>query len=503
MTIIPILWYRPNKDREYFVKIRVTDKKKVSYVNLNITIQKKFWYKDHINKQHPDHIRLNNLIKQTVEELKTRLEPKNVAPEIKKVVSKANSIKKDPNVSFPNNTVGSLLQSFIDEYMSNGKIGTGKKHKVILKHLIKSGLDIIGLEEFDPSHINKFRAHLISAGVDVQGRHTYEKVIRKIFNRAIEQGKRTSLHPFNGIRNKVPTPRTPRHLSLRKLIQMEEHLITAKLKVDNYNIAVSMFLFSTYSYGMRFGDVVTLRWSNIKDLVIGYNMRKTQQQIRIKLEGKHANLIKLYLPEEIYPRLFLEGVNRYDELKEQGLTEKHPIIRLEAEYYKWRTIYYTRASKLPSEEITFENLHKNKSNLFSESEYDCFLKVLKERDKELLRLVKIQSLRSEDYIFPLLKNEKKTILYEYNEVSSKNVIVNKELKVVAKKLNVAPFSFHASRHSFANNIRDVEPDILKISRMLGHHSLSQTQEYLKRFERTDEYKANKEFIKAHDEHFLM
>jgi integrase len=117
--------------------------------------------------------------------------------------------------------------------------------------------------------------------------------------------------------------------------------------------------------------------------------------------------------------------------------------------------------------------------------------------------VKIQSLRSEDYIFPLLKNEKKTILYEYNEVSSKNVIVNKELKVVAKKLNVAPFSFHASRHSFANNIRDVEPDILKISRMLGHHSLSQTQEYLKRFERTDEYKANKEFIKAHDEHFLM
>jgi hypothetical protein len=72
MTIVPILWYRPNKDKEYFVKIRITDNKNVSYINLNISIPKRYWYKDRITNQHPDSIRLNNLITQTVEELKTR-----------------------------------------------------------------------------------------------------------------------------------------------------------------------------------------------------------------------------------------------------------------------------------------------------------------------------------------------------------------------------------------------------------------------------------------------
>ena len=72
MTIVPILWYRPNKDKEYFVKVRITDNKKVSYTNLNISIPKRYWYKDRITNQHPDSVRLTALISQTVEELKTR-----------------------------------------------------------------------------------------------------------------------------------------------------------------------------------------------------------------------------------------------------------------------------------------------------------------------------------------------------------------------------------------------------------------------------------------------
>jgi integrase len=117
-------------------------------------------------------------------------------------------------------------------------------------------------------------------------------------------------------------------------------------------------------------------------------------------------------------------------------------------------------------------------------------------------LINIQSITSDQYIFPLLSNEKKNITQEYNEVSSKNAIINKELKAVAKRMDIAPFSFHAARHSFANNIREVEPDILKISRMLGHHSLSQTQDYLKRFERTEGYVSNDRFIGLHDDFFL-
>lgn len=165
MTIVPILWYRPNKDKEYFVKIRITDNKNVSYINLNISIPKRYWYKDRITNQHPDSVRLNNLITQTVEELKTRHKTPAVAPTPTSEPKKKSSVKKNPNHSFPDKTVGSILESFVEEFASNGKIGSAKKHKVILNHAIKSKIDMVGLEEFDSSHINKFRSYLIEQGV--------------------------------------------------------------------------------------------------------------------------------------------------------------------------------------------------------------------------------------------------------------------------------------------------------------------------------------------------
>jgi integrase len=501
MTIVPILWYRPNKDKEYFVKIRITDNKKVSYTNLNISIPKRYWYKDHITNQHPDSVRLNALISQTVEELKSRYKTPAVVTIPTSETKKKSSVKENPNHSFPDKTVGSMLESFVEEFASNGKIGSAKKHKVILNHAVKSNIDMVGLEEFDSSHINKFRSYLIEQGVQPQGRHTYEKVIKKVFNRAIEKGYRTSLHPFMGFRSKVPKPKPPRHLSIFKLHGMEELLIYSRLKTTLIQTAMSMFLFSTYSYGMRFGDVVTLRWDNIKDLKIGYNMRKTKHDIIIKVTAKHANLIKTYLPEDLYPRIYQDGKDCYKDLKSAGLTSLHPIIDLERKYYKWKLEFMKRIQKLPEAERSYKNLKLN--NILSPTEIEQFTQVLNGRDAELLRLVTTHSHRSSDYIFPLLSNDKKTLTKEYNEVSSKNVLINRELKVIATKMNIAPFSFHASRHSFANNIRDVEPDILKISRMLGHHSLSQTQDYLKRFERTDEYQSNERFIGVHDDLFLM
>ena len=501
MTIVPILWYRPNKDKEYFVKIRITDNKNVSYINLNISIPKRYWYKDRITNQHPDSIRLNNLITQTVEELKTRHKTPVVAPTPTSEPKKKSSVNKNPNHSFPDKTVGSILESFVEEFASNGKIGSAKKHKVIHKHAIKSKIDMVGLEEFDSSHINKFRAYLVEKGVQPQGRHSYEKVIKKIFTRSIESGLRTKLHPYTGIRTKVPTPKPPRHLGKKEIHMLEEMLIYGFGRDNLHYTSIAMFLFSTFSFGMRFGDVVTLKWSIIKDLHIGYNMRKTQHALVVKLTSKHANLIKSFLPESLYPKLIVDGEDQFVKLRNAGVTNDNPILELEHKYLFWKVEFTRRLKELPEDLRTWQHIKKNP--LLNEEETLTFKKVIQERDKELFRLITIRSNTSTDYIFPLLANERKTLTKEYNEVSSKNTLVNKELKVVAKRLEISPFSFHTARHSFANNIRDVEPDILKISRMLGHHSLSQTQDYLKRFERTEGYKSNDLFIGAHDDFFLM
>jgi integrase len=501
MTIVPVLWYRQNKNKEYFVKIRITEGKKVSYINLNISIPKRLWSKSKVSNQHPDSLRINNLINQTIQEIKSRSEVTTLIVQSPSKTNKSTQPKGSPAFTFPESSIGGALQRLIEDLQSNGKIGTAKKHKVILNHLIKSKLDALGLNEFDSSHINKFRKYLIDTGVQPQGRHSYEKVIKKIFTRSIESGLRTKLHPYTGIRTKVPTPKPPRHLGKKEIHMLEEMLIYGFGRDNLHYTSIAMFLFSTFSFGMRFGDVVTLKWSIIKDLHIGYNMRKTQHALVVKLTSKHANLIKSFLPESLYPKLIVDGKDQFEKLKNAGVTNENPILELEHKYLFWKVEFARRLKELPEDLKTWQHIKKNP--LLNGEETLTFKKIIQERDKELFRLITIHSNTSSDYIFPLLSNERKTLTKEYNEVSSKNASINLELKVVAKRLGIAPFSFHAARHSFANNIRDVEPDILKISRMLGHHSLSQTQDYLKRFERTEGYKSNDLFIGMHDDFFLM
>ncbi len=500
MTIKPILWYRVNKNKEYFIKIRITEKTKATYVNLNISVAKRYWNNGRITKGHPEADRLNRLIRETIYSLEQRLIPKNTND--KKLASTPNSTANDDKITFPKSSVGSMLKSFIDDFASKGKIGSAKKHKVVLNHAKAAGIDIIGLNEFDQSHIFRFRTYLTDhAKVQPQGRHTYEKIIKKVFSRAIEQGLREGHHPFLGMKFKVPKPKQPRHLSRYELHVMEERLIYRHHLSRNHHIALAMFLFSTYSYGMRFSDVATIRWSDIKDLTLDYKMRKTDEPIVLKITNKHANLIKDFLPEKLYPSIFSGRENIYNALVENKTNLKHPIIDLENEYMKMKVEFIERIATLPENKWNYDYVKKN--NPFSNEERENLNNIVKKRDKVLLNLIDIQSKSSTDYIFPLLKKNYPSLTSEYNDISAKNVIINNELKDYAKVANIAPFSFHASRHSFANNIRDVEPDLLKISRMLGHKSLTLTQEYLKRFEKTEDYTSNQRFINSHDDILLL
>lgn len=497
MTITPILWYRPNKNNEFFIKIRISDRDRVKYVNLKIAIPRRYWNKGKVSRSHPDATRLNELINDAV----YKLGQQHLSTKTQSLVG-----LRKPEVTSRSidraRTVGDVLKFFIEEFDANGKIGSSKKHKVVLKHAQNSGIDIIGLNEFDTSHINKFRQYLTDvANVQPQGRHTYEKVIKKVFNRSIEFGILQTRNPYSGMRMKVPKPNAPRHLGKYELHVMEERLIYQKQNLNPTSIALSMFLFSSYSYGMRFGDVATLRWSNIEDMKLSYRMKKTDQSIVLSITTKHANLIKCFLPETLYPKIFEEGRDKYDKELEEQLSKKHPIVKLEREYYNWKLEFIRRISRLPEDNMKYEYVRKN--NPLSDKEKEEFKKVVLERDKELMRLIRKQSVQSRDYIFPLIDERVKSLTAAYNEISSKNVIVNKALKDFAKRQNWSPFSFHASRHTFSNNIRDVEPDILKISRMLGHKSLTLTQEYLKRFERLEDYTSNRLFIGLHDDFLLM
>lgn len=84
-----------------------------------------------------------------------------------------------------------------------------------------------------------------------------------------------------------------------------------------------------------------------------------------------------------------------------------------------------------------------------------------------------------EYLFPFIKEQppdKRTYIKAIDVV---NVIVNRNLKVVAALAEIKPFTFHIARHSFAFHLKKVANNIAVISDSLGHSSVRTTEIYLK------------------------
>jgi integrase len=91
------------------------------------------------------------------------------------------------------------------------------------------------------------------------------------------------------------------------------------------------------------------------------------------------------------------------------------------------------------------------------------------------------------FIFPILDagRDYTDEIFLKAQISSKNVIANKNLKSIARMAGIeANVSFHVSRHSFADYARTSGMDIYNISKALGHADITITQAYLKSFDET-------------------
>lgn len=131
--------------------------------------------------------------------------------------------------------------------------------------------------------------------------------------------------------------------------------------------------------------------------------------------------------------------------------------------------------------------------------------LLVEQAVEILRHYHCEDVKATDYIFPLLSNDAEYAEYVtqadkdrmkpelrhkmYQDVSSKNALINKYLKKIAEKAEIAkPLSMHISRHSFAHIAQEAGAELSAIKNILGHSNLATTERYMGSFDtsKTDE-----------------
>lgn len=131
--------------------------------------------------------------------------------------------------------------------------------------------------------------------------------------------------------------------------------------------------------------------------------------------------------------------------------------------------------------------------------------LLVEQAIEILRHYQREDAKATDYIFPLLSNDAEYAGYVtqadkdrmrpelrhkmYQDISSKNALINKYLKKIAEKAEIKkPLSMHISRHSFAHIAQESGAESSAIKNILGHSNLATTERYMGSFDtsKTDE-----------------
>ncbi len=120
------------------------------------------------------------------------------------------------------------------------------------------------------------------------------KKIRKLFNDAIREGLVSrELYPFRDY-TMPSNPVQKAKLSTDEIKQLEQVETEKGTRLyDTQNI----FLFAYYCRGMRFRDVVNLKWANIKEDRLNYVMSKSGKRISLKLIPQALEILNNYKPE--------------------------------------------------------------------------------------------------------------------------------------------------------------------------------------------------------------
>ncbi len=107
---------------------------------------------------------------------------------------------------------------------------------------------------------------------------------------------------------------------------------------------------------------------------------------------------------------------------------------------------------------------------------------LPERALEIINAYKPSKPNAEQFIFPMLSDQldMNNARKVNSEISSATAYINKNLKLIAQKVGIEkPLSFHISRHTWATRALRKGISIDKVSKIMGHAAIRETQIYAK------------------------
>lgn len=175
----------------------------------------------------------------------------------------------------------SFARTLINENLRIGNISCAEHYTTAVNSIIRyAGRSEIPFAEFNCTFIKGYEQHLRQLGLCPNTTSYYMRKLRAIYNQAVERKLTVQTVPFKHVYTGIART-TKRAIS----IDIIRSLRTMDLSSDpQAALARDMFLFSFYTRGMAIVDMAYLEKSAIKNGVLTYRRKKTQQALSIRWE---------------------------------------------------------------------------------------------------------------------------------------------------------------------------------------------------------------------------
>lgn len=184
-----------------------------------------------------------------------------------------------------------FMQGIIDQLRRLNRIRTSETYAATLASFMKfrNGQDIL-LVEIDGDTMMLYEAWLKANGNCPNTTSFYMRILRAVYNRAVEKGLTEQRHPFKHVYTGIDKT-VKRAVPLKAVKRIKVLDLTLKPHLD---YARDMFLFSFYTRGMSFIDMAYLKKSDLKNGILSYRRHKTGQQLHIKWESCMEAIVAKY-----------------------------------------------------------------------------------------------------------------------------------------------------------------------------------------------------------------
>ena len=174
-----------------------------------------------------------------------------------------------------------FMQGVIAHLRQMGKIRTVENYSCTLKSFMqfRGDRDVL-LSEIDSDLMQLYEAYLHGKGAVRNTSSFYMRILRAVYNRALEKELMEQRNPFRHVYTGVDKT-VKRAVPLSAIKRMKNLDLSLQ---PNLEFARDMFLFSFYTRGMSFIDMAHLKKKDLQNGFLSYRRRKTGQQLVIKWE---------------------------------------------------------------------------------------------------------------------------------------------------------------------------------------------------------------------------